>query len=57
MYLLHNIYGAQIGALEDVGSRHVFSLTRILTHLEAQTEILLGGQEKLILYAIAASMH
>ena len=57
MYLLHKIYGAQIGALEDVGSRHVFSLTRVLAHLEAQTEILLGGREKLILYAIAASMH
>ena len=66
MYLLHKIYGAQIGALvnnavevgeEDVGSRHVFSLTRVLAHLEAQTEILLCGREKLILYAIAASMH
>ena len=57
MYLLHKIYGAQIGALEDVGSRHVFSLTRVLAHLEALTEILLGGREKLILYAIAASMH
>mgnify|MGYP003559234174 CR=1 FL=1 len=64
--MIHKIYGAQIGALvnnavedgeEDVGSRHVFSLTRVLVHLEAQTEILLGGREKLILYAIAASMH
>ena len=57
MFLLHKIYGAQIGAMEDVGSRHVFSLTRVLAYLEAQTEILLCGREKLILYAIAASMH
>ena len=80
VFLLHKIYGAQIGALvnnavevgeklaelrdgwysqwrtchlldalEDVGSRHVFSLTRVLAHLEAQTEILLGRREKLIL--------
>ena len=58
MYLLHKIYDAQIGALvnnavevgeEDVGSRHVFSLTRVLAHLEAQTEILLCGREKQIL--------
>ena len=64
--MIHKIYGALIGALvnnavedgeEDVGSRPVFSLTRVLAHLEAQTEILLGGREKLILYAIAASMH
>ena len=56
--MIHKIYGAQIGALvnnavedgeEDVGSRHVFSLTRVLVHLEAQTEILLCGREKLIL--------
>ena len=55
MYLLHKIYDAQIGALvnnavevgeEDVGSRHVFSLTRVLAHLEAQTEILLCVREK-----------
>ena len=58
MYLLHKIYGAQIGTLvnnavevgeEDVGSLPVFSLTRVLAHLEAQTEILLGRREKLIL--------
>ena len=64
--MIHKIYGALIGALvnnavedgeEDVGSRHVFSLTRVLVHLEAQTEILLCGREKQILYAIAASMH
>ena len=35
--------------MEDVGSRHVFTLTRVLAHLEAQTEILLGRREKLIL--------
>ena len=64
--MIHKIYGALIGAFvnnavevgeEDVGSRHVFSPTRVLAHLEAQTEILPGGREKLILYAIAASMH
>ena len=58
VFLLHKIYGAQIGAFvnnavevgeEDVGSRHVFSLTWVLAHLEAQTEILLGRREKLIL--------
>ena len=31
--------------------------TRVLAHLEKQKKILLGGREKLILYAIAASMH
>ena len=35
--------------MEDVGSRHVFSLYRVLEHLVAQKEILLGGREKLIL--------
>ena len=56
--MIHKIYGALIGALvnnavedgeEDVGSRHVFSLTRVLAHLEKQKKILLCRRENLIL--------